>query len=319
MSRQWRTPTTADRLICVKPPLISCSNGVQHHPAPRGRSGPGDPERLRGHESLEALRSAGTILTISDLAECTGFAITPVQQHIDGLVRHDLVVKVRARKPRTSVGYRVAAKRIVVSFDDARPESVAAAMKMSRSVRQEFERCVERYADPEFSPKIGFRFRLHSMQSFTEADFAELRRRMLAVVAFLETPRPRSTQPKPSEDRRMPPPTYCNQAVSLRLDPLVGDLLPLPAVWVTPKSKLANAEPDEAGRTGLPALSPREREVALALADGLSRRHLAERMGISVHTVATLARRVYRKLSVSSQAELAARLAGYTRRKLGEK
>lgn len=55
------------------------------------------------------------------------------------------------------------------------------------------------------------------------------------------------------------------------------------------------------------------------LADGLSRTHVAERMRISVHTVSTLARRVSRTLGDSSQAALAARLAGHARRRLGER
>ena len=88
---------------------------------------------------------------------------------------------------------------------------------------------------------------------------------------------------------------------------------------MTPRSKLERAERPAADKTGLPALAPREREVALALAEGLTRAHVAERMRLSVHTVSTVARRVYRKLGVSSQAALAARLAGHTRRKLGER
>ncbi|MBM4106864.1 MAG: hypothetical protein FJ257_11410 [Phycisphaerae bacterium] len=72
-------------------------------------------------------------------------------------------------------------------------------------------------------------------------------------------------------------------------------------------------------KTGVGGLAPRERKVALALADGLSRAHVAERMALSVHTVATIARRVYRKIGVSSQAGLAARLAGHARRELGER
>jgi DNA-binding CsgD family transcriptional regulator len=59
--------------------------------------------------------------------------------------------------------------------------------------------------------------------------------------------------------------------------------------------------------------------VALALAEGLTRAHIAERMGVSVHTVSTLARRAYRKLRVSTQAALAARLARYDYRRLGER
>lgn len=86
---------------------------------------------------------------------------------------------------------------------------------------------------------------------------------------------------------------------------------------MTRRSKLDRAEPASADKSGLPALAPREREVALA--DGLSRAHVAERMQLSVHTVSTLARRIYRKLGVTSQAALAARLAGHAQRKLGER
>ena len=53
---------------------------------------------------------------------------------------------------------------------------------------------------------------------------------------------------------------------------------------MAPRSKLDRAEPVAADKTGLPVLAPREREVALALAEGLSRAHVAERMRLSVHT-----------------------------------
>jgi DNA-binding CsgD family transcriptional regulator len=51
----------------------------------------------------------------------------------------------------------------------------------------------------------------------------------------------------------------------------------------------------------------------------LTRAHVAERMGVSVHTVSTLARRAYRKLGVTSQAALAARVARYEHKRLGER
>lgn len=88
---------------------------------------------------------------------------------------------------------------------------------------------------------------------------------------------------------------------------------------MTPYSKLARGTdaPDDA--SGVSSLAPREREVALALAEGLTRSHVAERIGVSVHTVSTLARRAYRKLGVTIQAALAARLSRYEHRKLGER
>jgi DNA-binding CsgD family transcriptional regulator len=155
-------------------------------------------------------------------------------------------------------------------------------------------------SEPAFHPASGVRFRQHSIRHFTTEDFAELRRRMLAVIEFLCSPRPRPPQPHRSRTSRIPPPEFGNQAISIRLDPLVGNLLPLPAVWMTPRSKLDRAEPAAADKTGLPVLAPREREVALALAEGLSRAHVAERMRLSVHTVSTLARRVMRASALSS-------------------
>lgn len=277
---------------------------------------------LREYDALrtwEFLRTARAVVTVGELAQAIEVESRVLQRHLDLLARHRLVHVVRARKPRKSVGYRVATERIVVTFDDSRADSVQKAMESSDSVQREFERCVERHTDPEFHSKAGVRFRQQSMLHFTKEDHAELRRRMMAVIEFLATPRPGPPQPTRSRGGRLPAPAYCNQAISIRLDPLVGRLLPLPAVWMTPSSKLADASLENVDKTGLPGLAPREREVALALADGLSRAHVAERMRLSVHTVSTLARRVYRKLGVSSQAALAARLSGHARRKLGER
>ncbi len=278
---------------------------------------------LREYDALrtwEFLRTARAVVTVGELAAAMGVESRVLQRHLDLLAKHGLVHVVRARKPRRSVGYRVATERIVVAFDDSRAESVQKAMESSDSVQREFERCVERHTDPEFHSKAGVRFRQQSMLHFTKEDHVELRRRMMAVIEFLATPRPGPPQPtRRSRGGRLPAPAYCNQAISIRLDPLVGRLLPLPAVWMTPNSKLADASLENVDKTGLPGLAPREREVALALADGLSRAHVAERMRLSVHTVSTLARRVYRKLGVSSQAALAARLSGHARRKLGER
>lgn len=282
----------------------------------------GVPELLRDYEALrtwEVLRSARSVVTVAELCKATRGDRLLVQRQLDVLVRHGLVTAIRARKPRKSIGYRVSTDRIVVTFDDGRPDSVQRAMASSDSVVREFARCVERHGDPEFHPASGFRFRHHSIQHFTKEDFDELRRRMMAVIEFLAAPRPLPRQSRGTTSGPLAPPAFCNQAISIQLDPIVGELLPLPAVWTTPRAKLAQASVSAAEKTGLAALAPREREVALALAEGLSRAHVAARMRLSVHTVSTLARRVYRKLGVSSQAALAGRFAGHSRRKLGER
>jgi DNA-binding CsgD family transcriptional regulator len=57
---------------------------------------------------------------------------------------------------------------------------------------------------------------------------------------------------------------------------------------------------------GWAGLTPTELTVAMAVADGLSNPQIAERMLISRRTVATHLTSIFRKLGVTSRAELAA-------------
>ena len=57
-------------------------------------------------------------------------------------------------------------------------------------------------------------------------------------------------------------------------------------------------------RTGKRRLTPRETEIARLASEGLSNKKIAERIAISVATVAAHLRRVYTKLGVGSRVEL---------------
>jgi DNA-binding CsgD family transcriptional regulator len=63
----------------------------------------------------------------------------------------------------------------------------------------------------------------------------------------------------------------------------------------------------------LVALTPREREVALRVVDGLSDRQIAERLALSHHTVRQHVKRTYRKLEVDSRVALTRLLLGQCR------
>jgi RNA polymerase sigma factor (sigma-70 family) len=60
----------------------------------------------------------------------------------------------------------------------------------------------------------------------------------------------------------------------------------------------------------LVALTPREREVALRVVDGMSNRQIAERLALSPHTVRQYVKRTYRKLEVDSRVALTRLLLG---------
>lgn len=58
-------------------------------------------------------------------------------------------------------------------------------------------------------------------------------------------------------------------------------------------------------------LTPRESEVAVLIASGLTDRQIAERLTVSWHTARTHSERALRKLGASTRAEVAARLVSY--------
>jgi DNA-binding CsgD family transcriptional regulator len=60
----------------------------------------------------------------------------------------------------------------------------------------------------------------------------------------------------------------------------------------------------------LAGLTPREQEIAVLLADGLSKLNIASRLEIAEQTVVVHARSIYRKLGVHNRVDLAHRVVG---------
>jgi DNA-binding CsgD family transcriptional regulator/GAF domain-containing protein len=71
-------------------------------------------------------------------------------------------------------------------------------------------------------------------------------------------------------------------------------------------------DPEQPGKLAGPlvALTPREREVAVLVVDGLADREIAQRLYLSRHTVSQYVKRIYRKLGVDSRVALAGLLLG---------
>ena len=86
----------------------------------------------------------------------------------------------------------------------------------------------------------------------------------------------------------------------LGLPQLLGDALPLP-VLVAKKvlDAFAKMEGQRGGQQDY-GLTVREHEILELLAEGLLKKEIAERLGISVHTASTHLRNVYDKLHVNT-------------------
>jgi DNA-binding NarL/FixJ family response regulator len=74
-----------------------------------------------------------------------------------------------------------------------------------------------------------------------------------------------------------------------------------------PQPKLHEPDVDSLNDV-LKPLTPRERQIALLAARGLTNRQIATEVGLSIYTVSNHLKRVYAKLEVSSRTELAWRL-----------
>lgn len=266
-------------------------------------------------KTWEFIRSMGRTTTIEEIRSGTGLSTKALHEHVDRLLKHELVKKVRARKPRNTTGYRSLADQLVISFDEHDESVTNELLAFSEETRKQFDADVERHADQDFHPKVGFRFHQRETAHFTKEEFAELKRRMLSVVSFLTMPRNRKTQSHDDANGSKIQNRFCNQAIKIELTPLTGDLLPKPSMIMSPRSQLWQWDNEKIHSGGMSALSPREREVVMALADGLSRAQIADRMEVSVNTISTLTQRAYKKIGVTSQAQLAAQIKGDARSK----
>jgi DNA-binding CsgD family transcriptional regulator len=102
-------------------------------------------------------------------------------------------------------------------------------------------------------------------------------------------------------------PQDCNFQIMIEAVPADPPTLPMPQLYVVNRDRAEEVAARSAS-TGMHELSPRERQVAAMLAAGKTRPEIAEALGVSLNTVATIGKRIYAKLGVRRRAELASRL-----------
>lgn len=276
-------------------------------------SDPGVMDLMFDSESLEIweyIRASQSGMTTKNIAAQLDFDVQKIRQTVDTLLKHGLLRKMRQRKTDTTIRYKATADQIIISFDEHDTEITDRLIAHSKEIRAKHFEIVSKHADPDFHSEVGIRLRASSIHHFTKNELSELRRRIHSVISFLNMPRNRKPQ---ADEDAVGNARHCNQAISISLDPLIGNLLPSPTITTTPRSRIDWWDDSRSDAAGLDSLTPREREIALAIANGFTRMQIADQLGISKNTVATLIRRAYKKIGVSNQAALASRLAGYDR------
>ena len=251
----------------------------------------------------EALRRAKGPQAAADLIQALGMDRSAIQDILDRLCDAGLAVRVPMTRNHRAVRYAVEADRIVIAWDPTDGASIAALRNhLDASIR---DRAAGEHGAHDGAAPDLLELLAHDVSGIVEVnddDRAELARRIEDLARFIHVVRSR----RPVRGATAPDRTRWR--IDLRIGAAANEL-PHAIVQAAPGSTPSSTPPRNGDVPGGNApLAPREREVAAGLVAGLTRPEIAKHLGVSPYTVATLVKRIYRKLGVRRRIELAHRL-----------
>lgn len=245
----------------------------------------------------ESLRRAGAPVTIAQLSRRAGSSQPIVQDAMDALVAFRLVKRMPAAGRRKSITYQATSERIVVRGDLGDPQDAPLFKRYYERFSAYNEEVLGRDGFVDRAAQPGMLIHYYAAPlDLGEAEASELRRRMQEVTSFLKMLQDKHVGP------RAHPSAACNHYACFRIQPLAKTQMSQPEIVVRPRNQVAGLPTGNKGPWQ--RLSPREREIAMALATGSTQPEIARRLGVSPHTVATFAKRIHTKLGIRRRAEL---------------
>jgi len=266
-----------------------------------------DPRVLSALQSIpamqrwEILRRSRTGLSVAELAERARASATDVQRSLDLLIDARLVTAHPAAGRRRHVNYAVTRERLLLLWDSRDPRDIAARRALAGFVRDHSRRVMDDAADRSGAEQLGGSgVSAATSVSLLEEDAQRIREALRSLYAMLAEADQRARD-APESTRRTP------YHLAFNLQQLWEPDLPMAEFFVL-ESKLIGRESQLLGQSARKLLSPREHEVAELLEGGMSRPEIASQLGLSAHTIASISKAIYRKLGITSRAQLTRRL-----------
>ena len=250
---------------------------------------------------LEIVRRFTRAATPSEIGQVSGIEFGELRRALDLLEEAGMVGKRPVDGDRREPTYFATGDAFLITFDKAEAGQTALVEELD-AVMSEYARGAtmrSRGVRPVGVP--GFHFRTYLPLRITSEEVAELKEIMHRLDRFMEKV---SSRQQISEDLE---PQDCNYHLQFDVGPAAPGLLPLAPIYFVSSSEAPALEKLVKERR-LDRLTPREKDVAVALSQGWSRPEIAAQLGLSVNTVASVGKRVYAKLGVSRRTELAVRL-----------
>jgi DNA-binding CsgD family transcriptional regulator len=249
-------------------------------------------------ELWEQVRRSPRPITLRAVAAACATDAVDALARLDRLTELGMLERVAAARGN-AVRWRTSVERLVAVFADEDRALVAELMRRVPMLQQElFDSVVARFSNPDPDPKAAWKYLSAGTVRLQPDDLPELLRRIRSVHEFIELVGKRRHAGGPAQAG------YSNHAILIRVEPLTGPVLPQPDINLVRKSVSDRRIPASAAH-GRHQLSPREVEVAQALATGLTRAEVAKALGVTANTVGTLSTRIYRKLGVKTRLQLA--------------
>lgn len=246
----------------------------------------------------ELLRRRGKPTATVEIARVTHLDFAEAQSRLDRLHEHGLVEVLPARTGRRVPTYRTTCKRIGIVLRSNDKVDYALWDSYGVRVREAAEK-LARNQLPLGNSKEDERARAFYVMPMrlSTAEMSELRHRLDELTAFLRMLQERHSGEDGTDD------FGCNYRFEMQLQPLSEPVLPQPVVLMrlidrSPEQGLERVDP-------MSKLSQRERQVAQAIVRGRSRSETAVELSLQPGTIATLTKRIYRKLGVTNRLELA--------------
>ena len=236
---------------------------------------------------LEALRRARAISAPRQLEGSTGLGASVVEAQLIRLASLGLVRRTRAARGRVASGYAADQEPLVLTFDPADPQSAlrSATVRLallSHAARIAAARSVARTTVGVVPMDAKHYASLMRSHDRVDESLAEAGRGAGAATGNGRAQRYR---------------------VQLSVEPVPSGPVGLPTVMLMQRAE-AGRMAERHAKPALHDLSAREREVAVALGAGSTKREIAEKLGVKFSTVNTLVTRIYRKLGVTRRAQL---------------
>jgi DNA-binding NarL/FixJ family response regulator len=250
----------------------------------------------------EILRRAAQPYTAGQLAEESCASSEAVQQSLDRLLEVNLVVRAKATKRMPRVTYASAMRRLVVTWSKDSPEDRACRQAYIDGRRAWSRAALESCPSYRCGP-VGSQICMGGATSvlLLDEDAEAVSKALHFVYASLAAAEQRA--------RAAPEGLAKPYHLAFEFHETADAVLPMAELFLSERELESRCCEMVMGAATL-ILSPRELEIARALVEGRLRPQIAADMGIAENTVATVSKRIYRKLGVSNRPALVARLRG---------